>query len=604
NFAGVWGCLLSLNERLSQVHGNFAKRARDLEAEIREQGENADWKYFKLTEAEILKSAKEIDNLLNSSLKKKGGVKIFRKDKSDQKAAESYAAYENAQNNLRAASFQYLERFQLIDEVRLEFLKEIIASISENEASITKGRETMADDLYAEVLSFETSADIELFCSKASQMKPSDAPSERKSSTSESRRSSIFGRPASPPPPMPANSVMLNPIALNSSEISNYAEREIDSEGFSIPPPSASDWSNQFHESEDDDSSMAPSAKLKVDIKKDSIQEEDVDALKSIVATINIGNPNATIRRKPRRTGDLPVTTESPPLNPFITSTEVVRTSSPTLSVFPDIPFTALPTTPPLSVPTTSPVTPFSAVLQLATSPTPIHIQIIETINILLRNNTIEKALITGELMIEIPTPAAPATPNSTFTLSLTQPEQIIKTVPNSAIARHAVDVNSAHSVEVSMAALTRAAPAAVVVLKYQAKVDTAPFRLAPLWKCGEDGVTDVVVVWEADARLADVQVLVTLAGDGVVGGVQMVPVGAWNNERKAVLWSLGAVEAGTSGRLLARFQADKVGVPSTIAVKFKGEGVVTGVGVEVEGVGVIVDKVVASCVAGTYGAN
>ncbi|KAJ3118546.1 Esa1p-associated factor, partial [Nowakowskiella sp. JEL0407] len=54
-----WGCLLSLNEKLSRIHGIFGQNIKNLEANIRARSEDNEWKLFKQMEMELVRLSRE-----------------------------------------------------------------------------------------------------------------------------------------------------------------------------------------------------------------------------------------------------------------------------------------------------------------------------------------------------------------------------------------------------------------------------------------------------------------------------------------------------------------------------------------------------------------
>ncbi|RCH94107.1 hypothetical protein CU098_009356 [Rhizopus stolonifer] len=342
----------------------------------------------------------------------------------------------------------------------------------------------------------------------------------------------------------------------------------VDSEGYSIPPPDRTAWPHDANTTNDslvdtDDmysdagSSMLSSPRIRVDIKNESVTEEDASqsavALTRVATLLkekNSSNSPTTRRLRGRReiratqlysvveqdqimsnkdelSNVTPSTTSSGPLlpNPFEMSQEKITEEE-------EKEEEKLPT---------------------------IHVHTTETLHVISKGGLAEQSVVWGEISIEYDGPKGTLTPvcfktNKAFD-SLETTEYVDKLEDHDNVFK--INTHLFHS-------------EAVVCIKYQTKIDKErlPLVVKPMWKCEVDK-SRLLIKYLATSPPLDNVVFVTM----VTGNVQhasSIPDGELILAQKRMKWQLGRIDHPQESVIKAQFGTTEQGEPQPIAVRFE----------------------------------
>ncbi|KAJ3136145.1 hypothetical protein HK100_002071 [Physocladia obscura] len=374
----------------------------------------------------------------------------------------------------------------------------------------------------------------------------------------------------------------------------------VDSEGFTIVPEStnfALDAKNTDFDSSDDENVIIEAPKIKVAINSDIIRDEN--------SALNLKILAPALPASRRKTQNRQTILEYPVIEPI-----------PALSS--------------VNVPTN----PFSTALTPSKAVIKLQGNITETVNVLIRDGTIEKLLLTGEISITIP-PSTAATPDSRFKLTILGTDAFEKFVVNESCATVFTGMEG-NGLDIDLAKLG-SVPNSHIVAKYQVRVPDdeidfyAPILANPLWKC-ESHSTSLLLPYEYNTDLirrlnvADLKILATLTDGGDLKSTQMKPDGVWNPERRSILWDVGnfkdpsnpasnpttvagSIRSDRSSvisqdpfKVIARIETTSQATPGTIAIHFKAGGLLSGIDVDItDHNDIILNEVSKSTVSGKY---
>ncbi|KAJ3286339.1 hypothetical protein HK104_009078 [Borealophlyctis nickersoniae] len=638
-FAPVWEQVQSATGETGDLHGQYAKELSEtMDRSLRTRSDNEDFKWLKQNESGLLKSARDFDDKLakyhkaDAKAKKKGSAS----DKLDKKTADAHAAMEAAKGQWVPEAMQTFERFETMERQRLAFLKETIVKYASVDAKHGTQRSAICDGVMASALEFDVAGEIESFCSSKGNL----AGGPPNYAADGSPAPSAAGTPRQGSISVPHENGT-TPVTATPSKAATG--RLVDEDGYTIPPPQANPpWGaeqgaaslNEDDEEGADALSTAPSSKFKVDIKKEAIVENPNDAIstmKQLAATLQ-GAPSMRRKATRRMSETQSHTSAEGSVDTDQAQTQRRMTVNPSAFAGADDFFASL--APPTSTPSqpakfAAPPSPLA--FDESSPPLAIRASITETVNVLIKGGAVDKVLVTGEVALSAHPSPLETHRRGIARISLSDPGLLGRTVPNEALAR-AVDPSRPREFAIDLDVLARSSGTALPVLKYQVNVDPAdpdpftPLFVTPLWKC-EPTQTSLLVAYQPNdamrsrLSLTNVSLLVTLQGGGEIGNVQMKPLGAWNAERKAILWKLGDVDLSKSGggagegtpeaqKLLARLDTNEPCQKGTVAVRFTSSGaLLSGIDLMVvdEGTGgtkARLDGVSKVVVSGKYGAT
>ncbi|TPX35567.1 hypothetical protein SmJEL517_g02084 [Synchytrium microbalum] len=574
-FAPVWGQVLLATAEVATLHSSLAQYLSDkLDKPLRTRADiDPDWAKLRTYETDFVKRTREYEEKVLKAAKL-GGKKQpsgtgFIANRAEKRLNEATVTAEQAKIQWNNEAVQMFERFQRMEENRLGFLKVILTDYATFDAQNAQARSLVPDKTLAMAVSFDVDQEIDQFCiSKNNINRNGSLPNI--SANGGNSRSGSFSRQSVVNGSAPAMTMQMT----GSSEMApaDSPTAQVDSEGFTIRPQSTGNnpWADSSSHSagdEDDTASISSQPRFNFNIKKEAIVEEPDVAFNTMRAmAVNLRSNTLANRGTTRRPDDRPTSfigfasAEPTPLDELFGSA--------------------------IQEPEASPPVP------------PLKVTISETINALLRNGSVDRLLLVGDITIQLPPTLPP--PRGTVLLRLRNATSLEKAVPNPTYIRP-IDSSPGDYV-LSLDALTAAGGKDVPIIKYQVKANAwggdglIPFIVTPFWKI-EPGSTSLVLAYHhsnkggaAGITLRDVQVVVNVEGPStlVFGAVSTKPPGIFSSDRKALLWKLGDVAAPlTEGeepsKLVAKFDTpDGTSTGGSIAIKFTGSGsILSDIGLE-----------------------
>ncbi|KAI9000206.1 Muniscin C-terminal mu homology domain-containing protein [Gaertneriomyces semiglobifer] len=620
SFTDVWDQVLDAASQTSAAHMTFAKElSLNLEKTLRTRVQtDPDWSKLKQYESEFGKATREYDDRVIKHLKavtksqRKGGS-----EKLDKKSAEALAAREVAKETWLPLAIETFQKFQAMDESRLNNLKETMSRFAELDSKHGATRAAISDGVLASAMNFDVAGDINAFCVQKTNMQPGSSNQyslpDVSSSAATSRKPSVVAERAS----------VAGSIAPHQGSASAApAQPLVDAEGYSIPPPVPTPWAETDHAALDaadqDMNSLNGAPKLKVAIRDEAIVESPEEALNALRQfQLPTNGPSRPSKRNTRRLS----------MTENIKATEVSdnqrkRMTMQNAADYGAFNFANMPPMPPLPALEASAVTSSSKFPIAPPSPLQLQFSISETLNVLLKANAIDKVLLAGVVSLTATKEAFDMTPRDPIIVTLSDHGQLAQMVPNEAFAR-VVDSTRPNEFQVNLDAVSSSGLPSVPIIKYQVHIgnpaEFVPLYVNPVWKC-EPTQTSLLLMYQFNSilrqriSLADVSFLVQMSGGGNIGQVQMKPHGHWNSERRAILWKIGTVSSDTHAaepqKLLARVESTEECQPGAIIVRFNNaNSLLSDVNVQVTGDSlgkgeIVVKEIVKSVTAGTYGAS
>ncbi|KAJ3089144.1 hypothetical protein HK102_007107 [Quaeritorhiza haematococci] len=246
-----------------------------------------------------------------------------------------------------AEAVSMFQLFQIMDEKRLNFLRESMIKYSNLDTGHCKTRSSIPDKVLAAAISFDVPTDIETFCSTKGNRTdgvlqaytPAEGGSSGNSGISTPKgRGSISTAEGTPNATSPADS-SFPPLKSNGtishqpSQLQHQSGQPmVDEEGYSVPPPQHNDPFKIAPSSLDDDDHEdghgRDSTKFRIDIKNEAIVENPESAMNMMKLLQANLKANPTVRRQTlvgRRSVDT---------NPFPPTDGSPASTNPTLSPF------------------------------------------------------------------------------------------------------------------------------------------------------------------------------------------------------------------------------------------------------------------------------
>ncbi|KAJ1553744.1 hypothetical protein HK405_007027 [Cladochytrium tenue] len=551
---------------LSQTHAGLATDVTDkIERPLRSEH----WARQRQPEQELARVVKEYDDEVKRLKKSDGDVKglnFFRKAKKaeDKVSPELQPALDGAKDIFIQKA---IPLYESMDETRIAAVRDSLSTFASSASHAAKVSSEIADRILASAYSVEVEVEMENFCTK--YLTGSSAAS-FESSPASTRKQSVVTTTSFTP------------------------TTNVDSEGFSIPPPSTSTGPiseiQKDEDSDSDDGSLVPNSKFVVQISKNRIEDNPEDALKALQSFSSALQTKPTIKamsEEPRP--------DEGGAAPFLELSGVSSSSGVNAAAIVDDFFFA------------SSAATDGFLNSGSTAPISLQASISETVNALFSGGAVDKLLITGELSLSLPEGSPAAEPGRMAVLTVRNVDALERIVWNDRFAKTGGQLRPDQAA-IDLSALAFAG-GATVVAKYQVRVggekdseDMCPLLVTSTWKAEETHMSVIVAYRLNDdprlrMRLDDVAIFVTVEGGGDFGAVQSRPAGAWNPDRRTLAWRLGALGAADPAtasnpfsngsaspsvslsstsdpvRLLARFATSQPARPSVLAVQFSASG-------------------------------
>ncbi|PWN48155.1 hypothetical protein IE53DRAFT_319927 [Violaceomyces palustris] len=433
--------------------------------------------------------------------------------------------------------------------------------------------------------------------------------------------------------PLTPSNVSSNRLAAAPPLQSSSTAPQVDSEGFSIPPPDRKPWelggNTSLTKDDDDqeeiaDSSLASSSGVltpKVSgmnisnqpISEDS--EKEKAALEKMRMTLGAPQRRATTRRDRR---DVRNTTYNPgmglgedrPMSQF--GMLNTATSSPGMSL-PSSPITAsgfgtsksaFVGQPGVGEHRTRSIASISSshlggINPFETTASGLRASLTERVNVIFQSREPAKVMVVGELSISV----KDIDTSKPLHLRLDAFEQLEKAAPNPAFLSQLAGRPGEYKLDVAALAaqggptISAGSGGTAVILKYQLHVSESrkaqyvPVNVHAQWRC-EENQTSFLLNYQVNpeskivtafgkedgtgtpASVSDLSFLVSIQPSNVLN-VMTKPTGVWSSENKSMYWKLNeslslTADPSSSSKLLARFQVDAASTPQPVMVKWK----------------------------------
>ncbi|KAF8974138.1 hypothetical protein BGZ46_009735 [Entomortierella lignicola] len=340
-FASSWEKLNSETVELATLHGQFSLRiSNEVEKVLRESTKSTEWQTL-LAETNCHRIAKDYDEKqLKVSKYTKTVEKVTGKkaEAAEQKLSEYTQQLDTSRNAWRLEGPATLQKFQTLDQNRLENLKRTVALFESIQTEIALQIAEMSNRTSSSVADFEPILEMELFASEASinlhSIEPHDGASVisqpiTTNGDAEARKSNGIHRRE-----MTANSQLSNvsystersaPLSKASLEQPKLVETtehvrpesnvpgsaldapttQVDAEGFTIPPSDQGPWSEAGAGSVYDDERSETSSffsqgppKMQMEIRQDSVSESTDEARAALERVTSTLKQTATVKRR------------------------------------------------------------------------------------------------------------------------------------------------------------------------------------------------------------------------------------------------------------------------------------------------------------------
>ncbi|KAJ3025723.1 UNVERIFIED_CONTAM: hypothetical protein HDU68_006773 [Siphonaria sp. JEL0065] len=598
-FAEVWNKVLVSTAEEAQLHQGFAIGLSDKVVSL------------SIHEVDLGKLLKEYENEVKGFKKDGKGAIGFLKNlkakKAEELSPEIAGAMDTANKSFTEKATPLLLKFEQMDRSRKYHLNSTLSRFCELFANMVKPVVDIPDRILAACLGFDVETDKEFFSAILAGGGNSgyDSPVALNNRATglqqaETGSSSAAAVPVQPSAPAPL----------------------VDEEGFTIVPRNNAlpTWDSPkkvdgFDSSDNEDSEPgAEAVKMKVAIATDVIQDANpsdaLNTVKSLAAALPISK-RKTQNRQTMGPGSINVEPISVPVSPTsapIPGQSIPLTAQPSYKINSIAAFGSAP----VSTPTT--IKPIVKV----------HGTVVETVNVLIRDGSIEKLLLTGEISVTLPQyHSLPG--NSKFKLSIHGTDAFEKFVANETFATIYTGGPAGNGLEVDLSKLASLAGvgATTQLAKYQVHVADddvdfyAPVLANPVWKC-DQSTASLLLAYEynndliSKLNVGDVRILSTLGDGGDLKSAQMKPEGSFSQVRRSILWDIGSLNSSSDGlatpnsddplKLIARIETSTQATPGTVAIQFKSVGgLLSGIDIDVSDENVVLNDVTKSVVSGKY---
>ncbi|CDS09529.1 hypothetical protein LRAMOSA10889 [Lichtheimia ramosa] len=372
------------------------------------------------------------------------------------------------------------------------------------------------------------------------------------------------------------------PIAASPSLHSSEQTPQVDSEGYTIPPPDRSAYTMAVQDDnasvDTDSASLQTGQRLKIDIRNDAIQKENDPeahaALNRMSTLLRDRTPSISRRPRGRRDNTRSMHIDAGHGNKnddaIVQGSSVISSASTT----PTNPFHQNSfdlSTPSSSSPTLSHDIASSNQLQSIseTGQSQIYASIVEIVE---RDpQAVDTVRVTGHIKLVYNGPTALSDP---LLLRLHKPSQeaIVKPNPTFVESWQQGDDPEIYRLKPEAFENYRRTPVPCFAYQLQTTSSVLPMQLSPAWKCTPDASFLIVKHKMADdVSLNKIQLAVCVKFDQVpVTNVQSTPQGAWDVSRKQLTWTNEAIlQSKDSSKLLAKFITSEQGSPVPVAFKY-----------------------------------
>ncbi|KAF9388193.1 hypothetical protein BGX21_000375, partial [Mortierella sp. AD011] len=341
-FAAPWEKLNAETVELATLHGQFSLRiSNEIEKMLRDYIKTTEWQTL-LAETSCHHIAKEFDEKqakvtkYAKAIEKVSGKKVLI---TEQKLSEYAQQLESTRTAWRSEGPALLQRYQSLDQNRLENLKQGVSSFEALQTEIALQIVEMSSRTSSSVAEFEPVMDMELFASEASvnlhSLEPHDGASivsqpsiangdvgnmeahrngkHKRGVTGGSQLSNVsYSTDRSAPQPKASiennRPVNIHEHVRSESSVLGSAldvpTNHVDAEGFSIPPPDHGIWSDTGASSVCDDErsetssfSQAPQ-KMLMEIKQDTVTESTDEARAALERVTSTLKQTKTVSRR------------------------------------------------------------------------------------------------------------------------------------------------------------------------------------------------------------------------------------------------------------------------------------------------------------------
>lgn len=222
----------------------------------------------------------------------------------------------------------------------------------------------------------------------------------------------------------------------------------------------------------------------------------------------------------------------------------------------------------------------------------------VETISAVIKSGTVQRAMITGEVSLTL-NDATSLASQPPLHIRLDAFEQLDKVAPNPRYLSQYPNTPGEYLLD--LGALAHASSGkGPTLFKYQVHISEAraaeytPLEITPQWKPMQ-GETRLVMTYHANtssrlataSALTDLKLTVGLGGPEVTTVQAKPPGGTWSPEARQITWTLPDLDLAqpTPGKIVSRFitSGDELGVPEPVTAHFRVDGTLsTGLGVSV----------------------
>ncbi|KAL2917344.1 hypothetical protein HK105_203008 [Polyrhizophydium stewartii] len=579
---GLWTELLTTTANVSKARAAMAADIAKFEAAFRtrcDKDPQGEWHKVRQGqsalsanyEADFVRITKDYaDKIarvekLDSKTKKRSGTQQV-----ERKVLDAMTAADTAKLHWEAEATKLFTKFESMDRTRLEYLKTHLAKYAELEGSVLESLSAINIAIVTAFSDFSVEDEILNFCTT-------------KGTANGDRRGSHHGsvhRQDAPSAEMSPNAsgtfnARNTSTSLHEDKQHTQQQPSIDEEGFSVRPDDTADPFKIAAKPGDDDSDdeQPTQQKLKVAIKDHAIVESGQAAQADILSiAAKLPPPTTAGRTLNQRTR-----TRTQSTGPGVLGSPVSEKS--------------------VQLPT-------SGLGMLASSPDSMGVwvdaTIHETVNVLQAAGQVDKILVTGEILMQVPNPAERLNLASMLaTIRVQNFAALQQIVPNEAFVS-ASPHGAPDEFVLDLGLLALQGPAPTALFKYQvltqSPADCAPISVRPMWKCDEKQAS-LLLSYEPNAPLLarlpvhDISLLASISGGGEIGSVQTKPTGAWDLDSRCIEWQLGEADLlgespdGGAHRILARIETSETCTPNVVVVRFESRGTtLSGIDVDVVG--------------------
>ncbi|KAF9940092.1 hypothetical protein BGZ65_008266 [Modicella reniformis] len=349
-FTAPWEKLNAEAVELASLHGQFSLRiSNEIERPLRDFARtHSEWQNLPLAEANCNRIAKEFDDRqakvakYTKAVEKVSGKKA---EAAEQKLMEYTKQFESTRNAWRLEGPVILQKYQSVDQGRLDHLKQIVSAFEAIQTEIMLQIVEMSGHTSTSVSEFDPLMDIELFTSEVSINMQSIEPQDGSSIIStashpnygdtigsmEARRSNGTHKRVLTGSSQLSNisystdrsvtqskATSIDPRTLDQDQVRSrsasmlgsaidLSTNHVDAEGFSIPPPDHGPWSDTGFSSNNDDersetSSFSQAPRMHLEIKQESVAESNDEARAALERVASTLKQTKTVgRRHPER---------------------------------------------------------------------------------------------------------------------------------------------------------------------------------------------------------------------------------------------------------------------------------------------------------------